>query len=73
MDFLLGTEVGETEEGQEEEWVQKHQESLEEAYSHVRQRLATRRLCRDRKQENQVRDPSLSEGDLVYVQNHGPK
>lgn len=73
VDFLLGAELDETEEGQEEDWVQRHQELLEEAYSHVRQRLDARRQHRDQKQEAQVRDPSLSEGDLVYVRNHGVK
>lgn len=63
----------EAKEGQEEDWVRRHQELLEEAYSHVRQRLAARWQYRDQKQEAQVRDPSLSEGNLVHVQNHGIK
>lgn len=40
IDFLLGSEVEGTEEGQGEDWVQEHQEPFQEAYSHVRQRLA---------------------------------
>ncbi|XP_028298451.1 uncharacterized protein LOC114460741 [Gouania willdenowi] len=73
VDFLLGADVEEVEEGQGDSWVQEHQELLEEAYSHVQQRLAARKQCRDQRQENETRDPSLSEGDLVYVRNHGVK
>lgn len=65
VDFLLGAEGEESEEGQEEDSVQRHQELLEEAYDHVRQRLNARRQHRDQKQEAQVRDSSLMEGDLI--------
>lgn len=67
---MLEAEIEETEEGQGEDWVQEHQESLEEVYSHVRQCLAARRQYRDQKQEDQVKDLCLSEGDIVYVRNH---
>lgn len=73
VDFLLGADPEEAEEGQEEDWVQEHRGLLEEAYSHVRQRLAVRRQHRDQKQQAQVRDPPLREGDLVYIRNHGIK
>lgn len=66
IDFLQGAGEEETEEGPGEDWVQEHQELLEEAYSHVRQWLAARREYGAQKREDQVRDPFLSEGDLVY-------
>lgn len=72
IDFLLGAGEDESD-GQGEDWVQEHQGLLEDSYRHVRERLLMRREYRDQRHQDQVRDPPLSEGDIVYVRNRGVK
>lgn len=70
LDFLFGINNDGPESGDVEEWVQGHQESLEEAYELVRRRLAAQRQRRDHKYVTQVCDSGLKEGELVYARNH---
>ncbi|KAL7834629.1 hypothetical protein SRHO_G00288760 [Serrasalmus rhombeus] len=70
VDFLLGT--GEITQDPEplEEWVSKHQQSLQLAHEHVRQRSKEQAQRRSRNNNEQVRDAGFEEGQLVYLKNH---
>uniref|UniRef100_A0A3B1J8K5 Gypsy retrotransposon integrase-like protein 1 n=1 Tax=Astyanax mexicanus TaxID=7994 RepID=A0A3B1J8K5_ASTMX len=72
VDFLLGT--GEVTASTEplEEWVQKHQQSLQLVYGHVRQRSEEQAQRRNRSHNEQLTDAGFEEGQLVYVRNHVP-
>lgn len=70
VDFLLGT-VKEYPGGETlEEWVRQHQESLRAVHDHVRQQLHAKAEKRNQKHNQQVMDPGLEEGQLVYLRNH---
>ena len=69
VDFLLGTDEVSGDEAPEE-WVKKHQESLKTVYDHVRQQMEAKAEQRNQKHNQQVTDPGLEEGQLVYRRNH---
>lgn len=57
-------------EGNVEDWVQEHQESLGEGCDLVQQGLTARRQLRYQRYRSQVTDSPLREGELVYTRNH---
>ena len=70
IDFLFAADDEDPAEETLEEWVRKHQESMRVVQDHVRQQLGTQAEKRNQKHNQQVTDPGLEEGDLVYVRNH---
>lgn len=70
VDFLLGVDKENLSEETPEEWVRQHQESLRMAHDHVRQQLNAKAEKRNQKYNQQVTDPDLEEGQLVYLRNH---
>lgn len=72
MDFLLGTGAAVQDAGNLEDWIQKHQQSMRMTQEHVRQRSDELIRRRNQSHNDNVNDPGLKEGRLVYLRNHVP-
>lgn len=70
VDLLLGTSSEELSGGSVEEWIQEHQDNLNDAYGRVRERLQERLERRNLKHHAGIRDAGFQEGELVYLKNH---
>uniref|UniRef100_A0A3B3IF94 Gypsy retrotransposon integrase-like protein 1 n=1 Tax=Oryzias latipes TaxID=8090 RepID=A0A3B3IF94_ORYLA len=70
VDFLLGR-VQEPVEGTVQEWVQEHKARLKLAFEGTREKLLAAADRRKRGHDEGVRDPPLSEGQLVLVRDLG--
>lgn len=70
VDFLLCADQDDQGQRTTEEWVRRHQETLRVVHDHVRQQLQTQAERRNQKHNQQVTDPGLEEGQLVYLRNH---
>lgn len=70
VDFILGTDQEDPSQETPEEWVRQHQESLRVVHDHVRLQLEAKAEKRNQKHNQQVTDPGLEEGELVYLRNH---
>lgn len=72
VDFLLGTGVAVQDTGDLGDWIQKHQQSMRMTQEHVRQRSDELIRRRNQRHNDNVNDPGLEEGRLVYLRNHVP-
>lgn len=70
MDFLLGADVQGDSSDSLDEWICHHQERLRTAHDITKQNLERAAEQRKRLHDTKVRDPGLSEGQLVYLKDH---
>ncbi|KAL2085064.1 hypothetical protein ACEWY4_020582 [Coilia grayii] len=70
MDFLLGNNGTSQEHDSVEEWIQKHQQSVQLTQEHVRQRATDQARRRNEGHNDRVNDAGFQEGQLVLLRNH---
>uniref|UniRef100_A0A3B1KH50 Gypsy retrotransposon integrase-like protein 1 n=1 Tax=Astyanax mexicanus TaxID=7994 RepID=A0A3B1KH50_ASTMX len=70
VDFLLGR-VPEPVAGTVNDWILEHQTQLQIAFEGARDRMAVAASHRKERHDQQVKDVTLKEGQLVYLRNYG--